>query len=361
MDGEKTTNKDDSSTKKKKKKKTPEEEDDTPGSDEGMLKKRGRDEESDQDQSEPDADQSTEEALAAMEATKVDGNRMAKTHKDETVPTKRPRTRSMDAAESVAESQVVGAPVDHPSIDTFDISETTKGHLRARGIGSLFPIQALTFEHVMEGKDLIGRARTGMGKTLAFAVPVIEQLLKFKGTLKPGRPPRVLVMAPTRELAKQVATDFEMTAPSLRTTCIYGGAPYRPQACHEPRCDRSGEDAFRRGLDIVVGTPGRLLDHVDRGNLILSETAFLILDEADQMLDMGFKEEMEKVFEACRGGGEEGGRQVLLFSATMPPWVDKVARECMRSDRIFIDLVGEGSAKASKDVKHIGIPCHWTR
>ncbi|CAN0288371.1 unnamed protein product [Discosporangium mesarthrocarpum] len=85
-------------------------------------------------------------------------------------------------------------------------------------------------------------------------------------------------------LVSQVASDFEQTAPSLRTTCIYGGSPYRPQ-----------EEAFRRGLDIVVGTPGRLLDHANRGNLILNETEFLILDEADQMLDMGFKEEMEKV------------------------------------------------------------------
>ncbi|CAM9988704.1 unnamed protein product [Ectocarpus sp. 4 AP-2014] len=188
-----------------------------------------------------------------------------------------------------------------------------------------------------------------MGKTLAFAVPVIEKLLMAgAGSLKPGRKPRVLVMAPTRELAKQVAADFELTAPSLKTTCIYGGAPYRPQ-----------EDALRWGLDVVVGTPGRLLDHVGRGTLQLSDAEFIILDEADQMLDMGFKEEMEKVFEAC---GEEGekGRQMLLFSATMPLWVDKVVKEYMKEDRVFIDLVKEGTVKASKDVEHIGIPCHWT-
>ncbi|CAM9683057.1 unnamed protein product, partial [Hapterophycus canaliculatus] len=210
------------------------------------------------------------------------------------------------------------------------------------------PLQAQTYEHIRRGKDLIGRARTGMGKTLAFAVPVIEKLLAAgSGSLKPGRRPRVLVMAPTRELAKQVAADFELTAPSLKTTCIYGGAPYRPQ-----------EDALRWGLDVVVGTPGRLLDHIGRGTLNLSDAEFVILDEADQMLDMGFKEEMEKVFEAC---GEEGekGRQMLLFSATMPPWVDKVVKAYMKEDRVFIDLVKEGSVKASKDVEHIGIPCHW--
>ncbi|CAN0094457.1 unnamed protein product, partial [Laminaria digitata] len=94
--------------------------------------------------------------------------------------------------------------VAHPSIDDFDISETTKGHLRTRGIATLFPIQAQTYAHIRGGKDLIGRARTGMGKTLAFAVPVIEKLLASGTALKPGRRPRVLVMAPTRELAKQV-------------------------------------------------------------------------------------------------------------------------------------------------------------
>ncbi|CAM9417097.1 unnamed protein product, partial [Sphacelaria rigidula] len=172
--------------------------------------------------------------------------------------------------------------------------------------------QAQTFDHIRSGKDLIGRARTGMGKTLAFAIPVIEKLLSAKTALKPGRHPRVLVMAPTRELAKQVSSDFEQTAPSLRITCIYGGAPYRPQ-----------EDALRRGLDVVVGTPGRLLDHVGRGTLQLGDAEFIILDEADQMLDMGFKEEMEKVFQACGEEGEQG-RQMLLFSATMPPWVNKV-------------------------------------
>ncbi|CAM9259489.1 unnamed protein product [Ascophyllum nodosum] len=271
---------------------------------------------------------------------------------------KRVRTRSMDAAEGKAaraggDKEPAGgngtaAAESHPSLDEFDISEATKTQLRNRGILSLFPIQAQTYAHIRKGKDLIGRARTGMGKTLAFAVPVIEKLLASGAALKRGRAPRVLVMAPTRELAKQVASDFELTAPSLETTCIYGGAPYPPQ-----------QNALSRGLDIVVGTPGRLLDHVGRGTLRLMDTEFLILDEADQMLDMGFKEEMEKVFAAC---GEEGnrGRQMLLFSATMPPWVEKVVKEYMKEDRVFIDLVKKGSAKASKDVEHIGIPCHWT-
>ncbi|CAN0076427.1 unnamed protein product, partial [Phaeothamnion confervicola] len=192
-----------------------------------------------------------------------------------------------------------GEKPEHPGLDEFDISEATKTVLRARGFQSLFPIQqAMTYANIKAGKDLIGRARTGMGKTLAFALPIIERLLaadksKAKDTGSPKAPrraPRVLVMTPTRELARQVAEDFELTAPppALATTCIYGGAPYRPQ-----------EDALRRGVDVVVGTPGRILDLYERGALRLSEVQALVLDEADQMLDMGFKEEMEKVFEGC--------------------------------------------------------------
>ncbi|CAN0165128.1 unnamed protein product [Pylaiella littoralis] len=324
---------DESSPKKKKKKKGVDDVDKVKAK---KKKKRTRDD-GDGDGDGDAADETDVAAAAAAAAA--------------TQPAKRVRTRSMDAAEAAAAATAESgaAGVQHPSVDEFDISETTKGHLRKRGIATLFPIQAQTYDHIRTGKDLIGRARTGMGKTLAFAVPVIEKLLAAgPGSLKPGRKPRVLVMAPTRELAKQVAADFELTAPSLKTTCIYGGAPYRPQ-----------EDALRWGLDVVVGTPGRLLDHVGRGTLQLCDAEFLILDEADQMLDMGFKEEMEKVFDAC---GEEGekGRQMLLFSATMPPWVDKVVKEYMKGDRIFIDLVKEGSVKASKDVEHIGIPCHWT-
>ncbi|ETK72184.1 hypothetical protein L915_20663 [Phytophthora nicotianae] len=197
-----------------------------------------------------------------------------------------------DPAEDTAESEVeapatkkvksenathVGGE-ENPSLDNFRICDETKKNLQARGIHTLFPIQAMTFDKILDGKDLMGRARTGMGKTLAFALPVIELLLKDKRPRSRGRAPRVVCMAPTRELAKQVASEFELTGPSLSTVCIYGGASYQSQ-----------NNAFRSGVDILVGTTGRVIDHIDRGNLRLHNCEFLILDEADTMLEMGFR------------------------------------------------------------------------
>lgn len=205
----------------------------------------------------------------------------------------------------------------------------------------------MTLKKIMDGCDLIGRARTGCGKTLAFVLPVVEMLQGERE--ERGAPPKVLVLAPTRELAKQVADEFEATAPpNLRSVCIYGGAPYRPQ-----------EEALRRGVQVVVGTPGRIIDHIDRGTLRLDGLRFLILDEADSMLDMGFKDEIQRVCDAM-GTGNGLQRQVLLFSATLPPWVQKVAKQYMRQDHLEqVDLVQGEDQKASTDVRHIAIPCHW--
>ena len=118
------------------------------------------------------------------------------------------------------------------AVSEFDISAATVGHLAARGIATLFPVQALSYEHAMRGADILGRARTGMGKTLAFALPIVERLRRAaKGAGAParGRPPCVLVLAPTRELAQQVAKDFVSIAPCLVTLCVYGGAPIERQ------------------------------------------------------------------------------------------------------------------------------------
>ncbi|KAH7492573.1 hypothetical protein KRP22_001877 [Phytophthora ramorum] len=239
---------------------------------------------------------------------------------------------------------------ENPSLDKFRISDASKKALNARGIHTLFPIQSMTFDKIMDGKDLMGRARTGMGKTLAFALPVIELLLQDKRPRARGRAPRVVCMAPTRELAKQVATEFEQTGPSLSTVCIYGGASYQSQ-----------NNAFRSGVDILVGTTGRVIDHIDRGNLRLHNCEFLILDEADTMLEMGFREDVQKVFTAMEQVANEstGRRQTLLFSATIPKWVKDVADKYMAKDREFVNLVKDSDDQASTDVQHIAIPCHW--
>lgn len=147
-------------------------------------------------------------------------------------------------------------------LSKFRIEKSTRKLLKSRGVKFLFPIQYKTFDPVYDGKDVIGQARTGTGKTLSFVLPLVEKL-KAEGLLSTnwGRPPTVLVMAPTRELANQVHSEVKALAPEGMTShCIYGGSPYEPQ-----------ENAIRRGLDFLVGTPGRILDHMGRGALNLSQ------------------------------------------------------------------------------------------
>ena len=147
-------------------------------------------------------------------------------------------------------------------LSKFRIQKETRKTLKKRGVKHLFPIQYLTFNHVYDGKDLIGQARTGTGKTLSFVLPLLERLTEENSLSKKfGRVPAVLVLAPTRELANQVYEEVNALAPEGMTShCVYGGSPYEPQ-----------ERAIRRGLDVLVGTPGRILDFMNRGTLDLGE------------------------------------------------------------------------------------------
>ena len=230
------------------------------------------------------------------------------------------------------------------ALTRFNLSAETLGALSKRGVSALFPIQAACFDHLSAGKDLIGRARTGMGKTLAFALPLVEHVRALReqaGAVgKYGRAPLGLVMAPTRELAQQVSTEVVSVAPSLETVCVYGGSPMGP-SCTQ----------LRNGVDLVVGTPGRIKDLAERGVLVLDAIAFAALDEADQMLDMGFAEDMQAILGQCT----MPTRQTCLFSATLPSWVREVAPTYMRSTPTIVDLVGDKDVKASTDVRHLAI------
>jgi superfamily II DNA/RNA helicase len=176
--------------------------------------------------------------------------------------------------------------------------------LAAKGIHAPFPIQELTLPIATKGHDVIGQARTGTGKTLAFALALL-------GRVTPGGGTQALVIVPTRELCLQVAEEMQLgQARGLRTIAVYGGVGYEEQ-----------EAAFREGHEIVVGTPGRLLDHVNKRNLVLDGVTELVLDEADEMLDMGFLPDVERLIEACATD-----RHGMLFSATMPSEVVKLAR-----------------------------------
>jgi len=207
--------------------------------------------------------------------------------------------------------------------------------LEARGIAQPSPIQAESLPHTLQGRDLLGRARTGTGKTLAFVLPIATRLEADRTS---GRNPRAIVLAPTRELAKQVAGEFEQTARHLSLVTVYGGAAYGPQ-----------EKALSRGVDVVVGTPGRVIDHLERGNLRLDNVQFAVLDEADEMLSVGFAEAIEQILSAT-----PEARQTLLFSATLPSGVERLARKYQR-DPVLVDLVGERNAQASQTVTHLAI------
>ncbi|CAG8519777.1 15723_t:CDS:2 [Racocetra fulgida] len=246
---------------------------------------------------------------------------------------------------------------DHLKLSSYRITQTTADSLKKRGIESLFPIQAATFDYIYDGKDILARAKTGTGKTLAFALPITEVLLKLheEGSLKNvhrGRAPKVIIMTPTRDLAKQVSTEFESIAPNLKVLCIYGGVAYDPQT-----------QGLRNGIDVLVGTPGRILDHIDRGNLKLGDLKFICLDEADQMLDIGFAESMEAVLQHVKQHKENQNKgidyQTLLFSATVPDWVKNTVKKYLRADYINVDLTRNTDTKTNENIRHIAIRSTW--
>jgi superfamily II DNA/RNA helicase len=207
-----------------------------------------------------------------------------------------------------AEAEASGLPGSDKTFRDFGIAEPICAALEAEGITTAFPIQALTLPVALDGHDLIGQARTGTGKTLAFGIPILERIHE-----EPREPasPRALVVVPTRELAIQVGDDLRMAGSRLdvNVVTLYGGRAYEPQI-----------DALAT-VDIVVGTPGRLLDLGRQGHLKLGRVRTLVLDEADKMLDLGFLPDVERILQLT-----PPARQTMLFSATMPGEIVTLAR-----------------------------------
>jgi ATP-dependent RNA helicase DeaD len=198
-----------------------------------------------------------------------------------------------------------------PETPTFAELGIDKRVLRALddvGYESPSPIQAATIPALLEGRHVVGLAQTGTGKTAAFAVPILSRIdLKQKT-------PQALVLAPTRELALQVSEAFERYAahlPGLHVLPVYGGQAYGVQL-----------SALRRGVHVIVGTPGRIMDHLEKGTLDLTELRFLVLDEADEMLKMGFQEDVETIL-----ADTPDDKHVALFSATMPPQIRRISKK----------------------------------
>ncbi|XP_069316170.1 nucleolar RNA helicase 2 isoform X1 [Eulemur rufifrons] len=264
-----------------------------------------------------------------------------------------PDSNSSEAASEESNSEIEQEiPVEQKegAFSNFPISEETVKLLKGRGVTFLFPIQAKTFHHVYSGKDLVAQARTGTGKTFSFAIPLIEKLQGELQERKRGRSPKVLVLAPTRELANQVSKDFSDITKKLAVACFYGGTPYGGQI-----------ERMRNGIDILVGTPGRIKDHLQNGKLDLTKLKHVVLDEVDQMLDMGFADQVEEILSVAYKKDSEDNPQTLLFSATCPQWVFNVAKKYMKSSYEQVDLIGKKTQKTAITVEHLAIKCHWTQ
>eukprot|EP00047_Mylnosiga_fluctuans_P003266 m.228297 g.228297 ORF g.228297 m.228297 type:complete len:729 (-) comp11723_c0_seq1:1205-3391(-) len=251
------------------------------------------------------------------------------------------------------------APEDPLLLKNFAINARSRDSLIERGIDKLFPIQAATFTPISQGKDVVAKARTGTGKTLSFVLPLLEALVRGSPSGK-GRKPRVLVLAPTRELAKQTCEEFDKTSRGqIRTACIYGGASYMDQ-----------ESQLTRGVDVIVGTPGRIIDLIDRGTLGLSHIRHVVLDEADRMLEMGFEQDVDKIMSyvspdhAGTTDAPEQKPQFMMFSATLPGFITKAIKRYMSPDYVSIDMVGDAPNKTAETVEHLAMMCSrddWSR
>jgi ATP-dependent RNA helicase RhlE len=225
------------------------------------------------------------------------------------------------------------------TFDQLGLNAALLKTLKAEGYVTPTPIQAQAIPPVLAGKDLMGIAQTGTGKTAAFALPILHRLAADR------RPPlrqgaRVLVLSPTRELATQIAQSFKTYGRHLNldVALVFGGMPHRPQI-----------RAMSRGVDVLVATPGRLLQHLDERNVVLSGTEIVVLDEADQMLDMGFIRPIRKILSKL-----SAKRQSLFFSATMPKEIDALASEMLRNpERVSVTPVAKTADRVRQSVIHI--------
>jgi len=192
------------------------------------------------------------------------------------------------------------------------------------------PVQAESIPPLLDGRDVIAQAYTGSGKTLAFGLPLIERMNANSKSIQ------ALVLCPTRELAQQVGGVLQqlIAKTQLRSTVVFGGRSIGPQ-----------QDALRRGPQIVIGTPGRILDHVDRGSMRLDKITFLVLDEADEMLDRGFAPDVQRIL-----AHTPKTRQTALFSATTPDWVHQVSAKYLNSPEVITTNTEEGS---EPDIDHV--------
>ena len=216
------------------------------------------------------------------------------------------------------------------NFDDFDISNNVLRAIEDMGFKKATPIQELAIPLALEGRDITAQAQTGSGKTIAFAVPILEKIFI------PDKSPQAIVLCPTRELCIQVAGEISKAGANikkLKVLAVYGGQPIGKQT-----------RVLKKGVHIVVGTPGRVIDHIERGNLELIGIERVVLDEADEMLDMGFRDDIERILENV-----PRQRQTLLFSATIPSEIKRLAKSYQKNPKfIKIDNSTENLPKITQ-------------
>lgn len=234
------------------------------------------------------------------------------------------------------------------SFADFGVRQDISDALAAVGITSPFPIQELTLPVALSGQDIIGQAKTGTGKTLGFGLPTIQRVVGrddegWADLEYPGAP-QALILVPTRELAIQVGDDLAIAAKlrNARVATLYGGVPIEPQA-----------ELLRRGLEVAVGTPGRIIDLYKQGFLNLKQVKIVVLDEADEMLDLGFQPSVEKILSYL-----PEKRQSMLFSATMPGPVIAMARQYMTKPMRISAADPEDASKTKASIRQVVYRAH---
>jgi len=231
------------------------------------------------------------------------------------------------------------------SFDALNLSAPILRALETMSFDKPTEIQAATIPAIKDGSDVIGVAQTGSGKTAAFVIPALEHMSAYEEKAKPGMP-RALILAPTRELAIQITDKIKELGAQMRATCctVYGGAPYKTQI-----------HILRRGVDILVATPGRLKDHMKQGNIYLDEVEYFVLDEADRMLDLGFVDEVRQISKKL-----PASHQSVMFSATMTPKIRDLA-ETLLKNPVNIEMARQSTITDNLDHSVMMVPGHKKR
>lgn len=244
-------------------------------------------------------------------------------------------------APDVVTAEVKAEEYENAKFEDFPLHPDLQKRLQEVGFQKPFPVQAATFPYSLVGKDVIARAFTGSGKTLAFTIPVIQRLAfpsnPSSASSSGHHSPRAILLSPTRELGLQIYDEIKKISGFIRCVALYGGSSISTQ-----------QRDLRRGVDVVIGTPGRINDLIERGNLDLSKIEIFVLDEADQMMGNDFRDQVESIMSET-----PKERQTLLFSATMPSSVKSLTRNFMR-DPILVDLL-KGN-RVPSTVTHLGMP-----